>query len=390
MNMVFSQEKKDRLNRLKRMEGKDNSDILSNFNDYISSGGADAAIYLLAAIVESSDDAILSKDLSGVITSWNSSAEKLYGYKRNEIIGRKVRVLYPPEKQAEFVEILKIIKGGGRVEHFDTVRMRKDGTRVEVSVSVSPILGPNGRMIGASSIARDITERKELDKRKDEFISVASHELKTPVTTIKAFNQVISSYLKDKNDPILRSYFEKMSDNVDRLVGLLNDLLDVSKIQSGKLELKMEKFDLDKLVKEIAFDLTNLDNSHKIIIKEGSGKKITADRYRVGQVLINLISNAIKYSPRSDKVYVSVRDLKDGVRVGVRDYGIGISLKDQKRIFERFFQVDNKIRESFSGLGLGLYISNEIVRRHGGEIGVKSTKGVGSTFSFILPFKSFK
>ncbi len=387
MKLVLTEKDKGLLKKSTSARDNQYSDILSHFNDYISLGGADAAVYLLAAIVESSDDAILSKDLDGVVTSWNPAAEKLYGYRRNEIIGKDVQTLYPKDRKDEFREIMDIIKKGGRVEYFDTVRIRKDGARIEVSASVSPILGPNGKIIGASSIARDITEKRELDRRKDEFISVASHELKTPVTIIKGFSQVVSNYLKKSEDSVLKGYFEKMEVNVDRLAILLDDLLDVSKIQSGSLKLEKERFDIDELIKEISSDMGNINAGHKILIKGRAGKKIYGDRFRIGQVLTNLLSNAMKYSPKNDKVFVKVKRVGNGVRVEVADFGIGISGRDQKKIFEKFFQAENKIRKSYSGLGLGLYISNEIVRRHGGRISVESIKGVGSTFAFYLPFR---
>lgn len=229
----------------------------------------------------------------------------------------------------------------------------------------------------------DITHQKELDRRKDEFISMASHELKTPVATIKGLTQILKQYFNQ--DQKATYFLNKMENQTGKLTELVSDLLDVSKIQSGKLKLNKEKFDLEELIKDIAEDMRQTYEGHKIYLLGKTPTAILADKYRLNQVLINLISNAIKFSPESDKVIINLTQDGKNVIVSVTDFGIGISKRDQKLVFESFFQAQNRIRQSSAGLGLGLYISKQIIDRHRGKIWVSSEKGKGSIFSFKLP-----
>ncbi len=229
----------------------------------------------------------------------------------------------------------------------------------------------------------EIEKRKELERQKDEFISIASHELKTPVTTIKSYTQILQAQLKEQEKPSM--YLSKMNSQVDRLTSLITDLLDVSKIQAGKLKLQKEEFNIEELVKDISDDIQYEENQHKIKINSNiSNISVLADRYRISQVLINLISNAIKYSPQAKKVVITLSSDNQNVTVKIKDFGIGISKSDQKKVFERFFQAKNDVRQSYSGLGLGLYISSEIIRQHQGSMWVESQKGKGTTFAFSL------
>lgn len=234
------------------------------------------------------------------------------------------------------------------------------------------------------TLAALASERKEFERRKDEFISVASHELKTPIATVKGYGEILTKLLQNSGDKRVMSYLLRMDQQIDRLTKLVTDLLDVSRIQTNKLELQKEQIRIDDLVKEI-IDGMQPTTKHKIIYEGNGNKPILADKYRLSEVLTNIISNAIKYSPKADKIFVKVSDNSEGVRVSVQDFGIGISQKHLDHIFERFFQVENRIRQSFSGLGLGLYISSEIIKSHGGRIWAESVKGKGSTFFFELP-----
>lgn len=220
---------------------------------------------------------------------------------------------------------------------------------------------------------------------KNEFISIASHELKTPVTSIKAYAQILQQYFS--RDDKSNYYLIKMNAQVDRLTSLVNDLLDVSKIQSGKLKLVKEKVDITELVNDVSEQL-QLNSKHQIIVQAEPVPTVSADKDRLAQVLNNLLSNAIKYSPRSNKVVISISRDDKNLIVGVEDFGIGITQRDCARIFEPFFQASNRIRPSFSGLGLGLHICSEIINRHHGKIWVESQKGRGSKFSFTLPLKT--
>lgn len=234
-------------------------------------------------------------------------------------------------------------------------------------------------------LAAVVTERRKVEKTKDEFISIASHELKTPITTLKGYTQLLEQYLRKKKERKALAYIAKINVPVNNLTRLITDFFDVSKIQAGKLELQKEKFRIDDLVREVVGDTMHLTSKHKIIIIGKTKKEVLADKYRISQVLINLLTNAIKFSPRRNEIKVILSSDKRFVTISVQDFGIGILQKDIGKVFDRFFQADIRIRQSMAGMGLGLYISSEIVRRHGGKIWVKSEKGKGSIFSFTLP-----
>lgn len=255
-----------------------------------------------------------------------------------------------------------------------------------ISTNSIPLLDDNNVPYAVASSFQDITKQKKLEKQKDEFISIASHELKTPLTTIKSFNEILK--MQFGKEEKAQYYLSKMHGEIDRLTGLVNELLDVSKIQSGGLTLNKELVDVGQLINEAAQDLQTTTPTHKIISKSDVKEKALIDRHRIYQVLINLISNAVKYSPRANKIIVTAKLIDDNVIFSVKDFGIGITKRDKKRIFDPFFQATTTIRQSHSGLGLGLHIAKEIVTRHGGTISVYSRKGVGSTFRFSIPLNS--
>jgi PAS domain S-box-containing protein len=522
----------------------------------------------LAAIIDTSDDTILSKTLEGVITSWNKAAERMFGYTEEEAIGKHISLIIPPSRLSEEDFIIGQIKSGNRVDHFETVRVTKDGRKIPISLSVSPITDASGQIIGASKIARDIgaqydaqqtamryTERleiintmsqsvtgeldlnvilqkvtdattrltgaafgaffynqvdskgesymlytlsgapreafekfgmprntaifnptfegegivrsdditkdprygknaphygmpkghlpvvsylavpvisnsgnvigglffghpeprmftkehetlvssiaaqaaisidnaklfeevKALNQKKDEFIGLASHELKTPLTSISGYLQIIS---KLQTDDKTKQFVNKTVLQVRKLATLVNDLLDVSKIEAGKLQLSVAEFDMVKLIEDTN-ELTRL-NSPKYDIEfntEVGTCMVSADSQRIEQVLLNLLNNAIKYSPGADKVVVTLRCARDKVTVGVQDFGAGIPLDKRVQIFSRFYRIE-ETNPNISGLGIGLYISAEIIARHEGKIWVESEVGKGSTFYFSLPMNA--
>jgi PAS domain S-box-containing protein len=351
---------------------------------------------MLAAIVNSSEDAIVSKTLKGIITSWNNAAVKLFGYTDKEAIGKHISLIIPPERLEEENVIISRIKEGLKVDHFETIRVKKDGSPIPISLSVSPIKNSSGIVIGASKIARDITEEidnrekiklyyKQLEKinsYKDEFIGLASHELKTPLTGITGYLQLLESTLKDDKSTI----FVKRAVNQARKLSLLvSDLLDMSKIQAGKLALNMDKFDFNDLLDELVITINDTISTHDLeLIKPSYTVMLNGDKQRIEQVLINLVNNAVKYSPRANKVIMTVTVTDDKIRVAVKDFGIGIAKNQQQKIFSRFYRVED-ISPSISGLGIGLYISYDIVIKHNGRIWVDSEPGNGSTFYFEIP-----
>ena len=339
----------------------------------------------LAAIVKSSNDAIVGKTLDGIITSWNGAAEVLFGYTAQEAIGKPITLIIPPELQEEEVDIIGKLRRGIPIEHFETVRRRKDGSYINVSLSISPIKDGAGKIVGASKIARDITERKELEQRKDEFISMASHELKTPVTALKGFTQLLKRRFKRQNGNESLRFLDRMETQIDKLTKLISDMLDISKMQTGQLEYRMEPFDLDALAQEIVENVQGTTQTHHIILQNTPHVRAFGDRDRIGQVFINLLTNAIKYSPSADHVIVKIVTDESNALVSVQDFGIGIDDAYHQKIFERFYQVNEPVEKTYPGLGIGLFISCEIIKRHQGRLWVQSRKGEGSTFTFCLP-----
>ncbi|MFI5160125.1 MAG: PAS domain S-box protein [Sphingobacteriales bacterium] len=339
----------------------------------------------LAAIIESSDDAIISKTLESVITSWNDSAERMFGYTADEIIGETIYKLIPPDRQEEEPMILSRLKSGDRVEHFETKRLRKDGRLIDVSLSISPVKDPQGNIIGLSKIARDITERKMDDIRKNDFIGMASHELKTPLTSLSAIMQVTQVKLKHSDDAFLAGAMEKANLQVKRMTGMINGFLNISRLEAGKLFIEKETFDLNELLREI-FDETNLVvNTHTVTLLTSGGIKVNADRDKINSVVSNLVSNAIKYSPKGKLIEIGSEISGDKVIVHVKDEGMGIKPQHLAQIFDRYYRVETEHTRHISGFGIGLYLSAEIIKRHDGEIWAESESGKGSTFYFSLP-----
>lgn len=233
----------------------------------------------------------------------------------------------------------------------------------------------------------DITDRKQLEKQKDDFIDIVSHELKTPLTGIKAFSQLLERYLEQNKDKRGTFYLSKMTNQIDRLTQLMASFVNVYKIQNGKLALHKKNFLIEELISSTVSDFQYTTKSDIVLHDAKTKAFVHADREKIAQVLINLISNAIKYSPNADKVVVTTTQDPQKVTISVQDFGLGIPKEEQRKIFERFFRVKGKREKNISGLGLGLYISYEIVKQHKGKIWVESIEGKGSTFYFTLPKK---
>jgi PAS domain S-box-containing protein len=346
----------------------------------------------LAAIVESSEDAIFSKDLSGTILTWNGGAEKLYGYAASEVIGKSVDILIPEKYRNEEQDIMKRIKRGERLETYETWRHHKNGKLIPVSRSVSSIKAGDGKVVGISVIARDITERKKMEwrtkkllKLRDEFLSIAGHELKTPLTSIKGYAQLLQAELVTDKNLNQKNYssLALINENTNKMKRMINDLLDISRIQTGRLVIQKSEFWLDELVLRIIAGARLSNPRHDIEFRPESRGKVYADEHRIEQVIQNLLTNAIKYSPNAERIVVTLQESYGFATISVRDFGSGIPKKDHEKLFRRFFQIQNK--ESFPGLGLGLYISKQIIQLHQGKIWLESELEKGSTFYFTLP-----
>jgi PAS domain S-box-containing protein len=479
---------------------------------------ADREAAQLAAIVHSSADPIISKTLSGIITSWNEAAERVFGYTADEMIGQPLTKLIPEDRLNEEPLILERLRNGEMVEHFETKRITKDRKLLDISLTISPVKDKNGYIIGASKIARDvtaqkalhealseselvlktisnaspvglwmtdtnaqnifvndtwikwtgipfekqlgtgwldrvmeedkvdapskfwecllkrekysaefriiradgklrwcltegspyyniegkfagyagsvtdITDMKKLEERKDDFIKMASHELKTPITSIKGYVQLLLNIYNEANEEkfqasrqTVKSSLNTISKQVSKLTRLISELLDLSRIESGKLELNKTVFDISDLVEETVQDVRQTTSQHAIIVHNDFKGNIYADKDRICQVLLNLLTNAIKYSPDSDRVEVYVEGDKKMVTIKVKDHGIGIDKKDHDKIFERFYRVEGRSEQTYPGFGIGLFIACEIVQRHGGTVFVDSKKDKGAIFTVTLP-----
>jgi PAS domain S-box-containing protein len=332
--------------------------------------------------------AIFMVDKKGFIKTWNTGAENVMGYKSKEILGKHFSIFYPQEeiKKKKPQIILKKAEKNDKYEE-EGLRIRKDGTSYWAHVVISPIRSRKGVLKGFVKITQDITEKKEIDKQKDAFIGIASHELKTPITTLSAYTQLLESRIKHKGDTKDLYLLSNILLQTNRLTNLIDDLLHVSRIQSGKLELSLKKIDLNELIRKVIIDFQYLDDSHEILKSGKINGKVLADENRIRQVLINFLTNAIKYSPDADKIIIHLTSEKHTAIVSVQDFGTGISKEDLPNLFTRFYRSKEKNERNVSGFGLGLYISSEIVKKHKGRIWVESKKGKGSTFFFSLPLK---
>ena len=366
-----------------------------------------AAQAYLAAIVGSSDDAIISKNLDGIIQSVNSAAERLFGYPAEELIGKNVRILIPADRQSEEDQILARIRRGERIDHFETIRMTKDGRLVAISLTVSPVLDESGGIIGVSKIARDITERQaaaeERDRLleaervaraeaeraslvKDEFVAMVSHELRTPLNAILSWTQLM---MRAHHDPaILERGLDVVARNTRIQAQLISDLLDVSRIVAGKLQLDMQRVDVESIVRDAVETLREDADSKEIDVRmrlERAGP-VSGDVSRIQQVVWNLLSNAIKFTPPKGHVTVTLRSAPGEVEVAVADDGAGIREDFLPHVFDRFHQADRSITRRYGGLGLGLAIVKHLMELHGGTVSAESPgEGHGATFTIVFP-----
>ena len=252
-------------------------------------------------------------------------------------------------------------------------------------VRAMPLKDQNGKIVKWYGTNNDVHHQKELEKQKDNFLGIASHELKTPVTSLKAYAQVMESMFKRSGDFKNADLLGKMNKQVDRLTNLISDLLDVTKINSGRLQFNNAEFDFNEMVEEVIEDVERTSFKHIIKKELKFNKTIFGDRDRICQVVTNLLTNAVKYSPDANEVVIYTEEDQESVKVCVQDYGIGISAELQDSVFEQFYRVSGNTEHTFPGLGLGLYISSEIVKRLGGKIWVNSVQGKGSTFGFSIP-----
>jgi PAS domain S-box-containing protein len=340
----------------------------------------------LAAIVTSSDDAIISKTLESVIMSWNDAAQRMFGYTAEEMIGETMYKLIPPDRRDEEPMILARLKGGERVEHFETKRQAKDGRLIDVSLTISPINDSRGNIIGVSNIARDISERKHDEVRKNDFIGMVSHELKTPLTSLNAYLQMLQQKTQKAGDNFTLNALEQSVKQVRKMTTMINGFLNVTRLESGKIQIDKQQFDMAGLVRESEAETVLMNSTHKFVFHPVEPTPVFADKDKIGHVITNLISNAVKYSKPGSTIQIACVSDGGHARFSVSDQGIGIEKRHLGQLFKRYYRVENT--NYISGFGIGLYLSAEIIGRHEGKIWAESEPEKGSTFYFTLPLNT--
>ncbi len=357
----------------------------------------------LASIVESSEDSIIGTDLRGTILSWNHGAEELFGYTPQEAIGKHITILFPVERHDDHLTTLEQIRHQTRIERFESKRVKKDGTQIEVSVILSPIWDGQRRPQGVSAIYREITQQKKAEAEllmakqaaesaslaKSEFLANMSHEIRTPMNVLLGMSGLLlEAGLNEEQEDFART----IRRGAESLLTIINDILDFSKIEAGKLDIDATDFALEEVVGDV-MDLVSEQTSRKGLdlnaeIDAQIPHAVHGDPVRVRQVLLNLVGNSVKFTERGE-IHVSVRQEsasgRTNLRLEVRDTSVGIALAAQKRIFESFTQADGSTTRRYGGTGLGLSISKKLVELMGGSIGLTSQPGHGSTFWFTIP-----
>lgn len=387
----------------------------------VASFPAESAQSHLAAIVASSDDAIVSKTLEGIIQTWNASAERIFGYTASEAVGQPILMLLPVDRRHEEAEILARLRRGERVDHFESVRITKDGRFIDVSLTISPIKNAAGEIIGASKVARDITRQKALERElqiakasadsanrakdrlleseraaraeaehasrmKDEFLANVSHELRTPLNAILGWSHILkrNPSADDVNEGV-----DIIERNARQQVQIIEDLLDMSRMLSGKMSLRLERLDVDVIVRQAVQSMKPTAQAKSIrlqTVHAGDVGPVSADANRLLQVLWNLISNAIKFTPSGGVVQIAQRRVDQQLEIRVSDTGEGIDPDFLPHVFDRFRQAEGGSARRHRGLGLGLSIVKQLVELHGGSVRADSGgKGRGAMFTVSLP-----
>ena len=352
--------------------------------------------------MDGSDDAIVGKNLDGIVTSWNAAATRIFGFTAEEMVGQSIMRIIPDDLHDEEREIIARLTRGEHLEHFDTVRLARDGRRVDVSLTVSPLRDAAGAVVGASKVARDVTERKRVEqalleatveakranRAKTEFLAVMSHEIRTPLNSISGFTELLAT--TTRLTPQQRRYTDLVKTANAALLAIVNDILDFSKVEAGQLELERRPFSLSGLIWDtvaIVSPMAAVKNLRlNVTIEPGAPETIMGDHSRLRQILLNLLNNAIKFTVKGS-ITVDVRKQigtgdRDCIRFSVTDSGIGIPAEQQRRLFERFSQADSSISRKHGGTGLGLAICRQLAELMGGEIGIVSEAGRGSTVWF--------
>jgi PAS domain S-box-containing protein len=341
----------------------------------------------IIAIVNSSDDVIIGNDLNGFITSWNPGAEKIFGYAAQEVVGHSIEILLPPERLEEELDILKKILQGERISHFETVRLHKDGRRIDVSATISPILNANGKVIGASKIIRDITQNNIINKMKVEFVTTAAHELRTPLTVINGYTELLNMDVGSKDEQ--QEMLSAIHSQSQAMIHLLNDMLDIARIEAQMAGLyQMELQPIGPCLQTLTASFITPGNHNKITLEMSPNlPEVKVDIAKLEQAIKNCLSNAYKYSPERVEVTMRVTEVTHNkqrkVLIAIEDQGIGMTPEQLERVFEKFYRADPS--GAIPGTGLGMSIIKSIIEQHGGAIVIESEYGKGTKVMLYLP-----
>ena len=345
----------------------------------------------LAYQIEHAGDAIVNVDLGGRFTLVNRMAELISGYERQDLLGQHFTTLVHPGYWDLMSGLLRGGERDGRYQDIHEIEIvTKEAEQVPLGVRLS-VLKHQGRIVGGQIIARDIRERKRLERLKSEFLASVSHELRTPLASIMGFVELLLGEEPGELTPTQREFLEIMLESSHRLLGMVNDILDVSRIEVGDLDLRTQRIRLEEVVARAVRSARHLAESKEIALELEMGPPlpiIKGDPERLEQVMDNLLNNAVKFTPRGGEITVRVQSRQPyEVQVEVTDTGIGIPSADMPHLFSRFHRGENVAPQAIPGAGLGLHITQAIVTEHGGRIEVESKVGKGSTFRFTLPFK---
>jgi PAS domain S-box-containing protein len=380
----------------------------SQIGVFIERRRAETSVRELAAIVESAEDAVMGKDLEGRITSWNAGAQKLFGYRAREVVGREIFMLIPAELHDDERRVLGRLRQGEPVAKFETIRLAKDGTALDVSLAISPVRSAEGMVIGASTIARDITERKLAEKErelilrreqearaeaeaanrsKDEFLASVSHELRTPLNAIVGWSALLHAGMLDQGNQ--QQAVEIIDRNAKLQARLIDDLLDVSRIVSGNIRFEPKPVSLPDVIEAAVESVRPSAETKRIVLHlqiEPGAKMVNGDADRLQQVVWNLLTNAVKFTPEEGRIDIDLRSEGQQVEVVITDSGEGITADFLPHVFERFRQADSTTTRRHRGIGIGLAIVHHLVNLHHGTVTAASEgEGKGATFRVILP-----
>ncbi len=359
-------------------------------------------------LVDNANDAIITTDLEGRILTWNRAAQDIYGWIEEEVKGKKLsRLLVPQDKQSENEQLIHNIMVGSSESGIESVHKRKDGSSIDVSLTVSPLSNAMRRTVGLSCVIRDITDRKKSEeivhenlclaiaiRAKSELLPAMSHDLGTPLNAMIGFSELLKQEIPGTLNDKQKKYVDNILVSSKRMLDIINDILDLGKAETGKIDLEIEKIFIHEIIDEIISLFREHASKRKVVFAKELDPELDflyADRNRFKQILFNIISNAVKYSkPEGGTVTIKTEKRVDVAKISITDTGIGIRKEDVGKLFSPFEQLDLGIASKYGSTGLGLVVTEKILELHGGKITAESEYGEGSTFTIYLPVERKK